>query len=1359
MKRLKTLLLLLAASATTTWAGVMKSTQPTVKDGYYVVTSQTHLQWLAEYVNSKAYMDSPKYLRVRLEGDLSLNNMGASDYIDPIGGQTVTLTSGKSTTSYFYGEFDGKDHYLGYRLRPYSECVDNGNPNNTNYRGLFGKVQGSKICNLLITAPATEGKGNVGGVAGMASSTTFENITVYYPRITCYGNFAGGVAGSAEYSTFKYCITTNGNKDASNNSTSLGYVRNDGVYTGQGNVGGIVGSLQSGSASYCVNMVDVYIKNNGEVAGGIAGLHYASSASHTISHCGNIGAISSSSYESTMGSTGDASGYYAGGIVGQTMSQSGLDYTIDACFSNAPVNALKRCGYLVGWSGSKTGGSCGRLMVKDCYYVQRECKAGYGSVEPIMLPIYQTIADLTERTNTQRIVETDLKYGRVAFGLNSLGEEWSQTLCRAGQSYYDATPTPSACTSLKALTKVVSGLVPRKGLVAHLDANGDHECDLCLLTAGETAEPDRDANGVLQISSYKNLFWLRDMHNSLALHNGENRNGSNLVIPSFNATLTADITMPTGAKWTGIGTLDAPYTGIFDGQGHTISAINAACGNKPDYIGLFGYADGAVIQNVKIAKSTFTGRYYTGAIVADARNETYMAACYTASDVTVTGSEHVGGIAGNFRGGITRCTNCANVVAVSNADIKVAHYIGGIAGDVRGIVSECLNFGPVGIQDKKNLAAFVGGIAGSAVGAFRYNGNAGNVNEKYSSENVSSLGECQRIGGLVGSIEGLNGNKFVWEENFSCAAKVCGPAAEVGLVAGWAKNGNMSKTLVRKGAVCDPATKLITNNYLARVEGEVGANITPLEERSFYDGSLIDLLTSSDWGQILCTDIVPHRANVYNQQGVFVKTLLKAEHGDADSDNRCQYCHDPFGIKPALDAEGYYLVSLPQHLVWFREQAAAWTGSGNYTFKARLQNDIDLSTCRIWTSIGDVSADARLIQVTFDGQGHTIFGLGHKPANAASLSSRCAGLFGNLISSSISNLTLDTAWPGSNLLESYYATTAPSAGILCATLSGEVSHVTTKGAIVGSNVQAMGGMVGHAMLAGFEDCTNEAMVLNGRTLEDMTTDTPTGGIVGSTYLFCTLNRCVNNGSVSTSGHQNFTGGLIGRAYEAIQITNSANTASVTNTPECTDRNCAHGKVGGIIGGVMGGDLAGYVGMQVENTWNYGAVSNGYDVGSFIGYVETNCKEGVDVFSHCVTINDGHNALGSVPAGFPTDIDRVDRAAFADGTVAAKLLAPWGHNIVRDADGRLMIASTDRYPQLDGVTLFANGGLSFSFQGDYNADGRWNAADAKIMGDILASGIVDPDNTELLPYYDLNHDGVFSIADVTLLIERMKQLGE
>ena len=166
-------------------------------------------------------------------------------------------------------------------------------------------------------------------------------------------------------------------------------------------------------------------------------------------------------------------------------------------------------------------------------------------------------------------------------------------------------------------------------------------------------------------------------------------------------------------SWTPIGSNEQPFTGIFDGQGHTVSGIYVNSGNNCQ--GFFGATNGATITNLHTAQGYIRGNGSIGGIVGNAKGGN-IEDCTNGCTIASTGSSN-GGIIGNGMGvQITGCTNNGPLVAgqyqnggvagtvenstidrcANNADITVADHAGGIAGyNTNGTVSNCLNKGSV----------------------------------------------------------------------------------------------------------------------------------------------------------------------------------------------------------------------------------------------------------------------------------------------------------------------------------------------------------------------------------------------------------------------------------------------------------------------------------------------------------------------------------------------------------------------------------------------------------------------------------------------------------------------------------------
>ena len=188
--------------------------------------------------------------------------------------------------------------------------------------------------------------------------------------------------------------------------------------------------------------------------------------------------------------------------------------------------------------------------------------------------------------------------------------------------------------------------------------------------------------------------------------------------------LMNDINLTSAGDWTPIGTYDVtnlyytlktPFTGYFDGQGHTISGLKInytteGTGTINRYFGLFGKANGATIKNlnlkdVNISVSTSSARaaysitgLYAGAICGDA-GSSIIRHCSTSGTVKINVSfdgdkkysynyeGYVGGICG-AGGNLIMCRSSASVGTTLNYigswtdtyTVNSTAYTGGLIG-------------------------------------------------------------------------------------------------------------------------------------------------------------------------------------------------------------------------------------------------------------------------------------------------------------------------------------------------------------------------------------------------------------------------------------------------------------------------------------------------------------------------------------------------------------------------------------------------------------------------------------------------------------------------------------------------------
>ena len=179
--------------------------------------------------------------------------------------------------------------------------------------------------------------------------------------------------------------------------------------------------------------------------------------------------------------------------------------------------------------------------------------------------------------------------------------------------------------------------------------------------------------------------------------------------PAACAELTDNIDMHNITGFSSIGTETDSYTGTFNGNSHSISGLTVS---GSAYVGLFGYVKGATIQKINLCDSQITATSdggnniytYAGGIVGFATDAAKIENCST-NNITITaGSRHIGGIIG-FGKGLTEISNCTNTSTLAGA-----YNVGGIAGYLEG--SSITNCGNSGDLPATGASGCVGGIVG-----------------------------------------------------------------------------------------------------------------------------------------------------------------------------------------------------------------------------------------------------------------------------------------------------------------------------------------------------------------------------------------------------------------------------------------------------------------------------------------------------------------------------------------------------------------------------------------------------------------------------------------------------------------------
>ena len=198
--------------------------------------------------------------------------------------------------------------------------------------------------------------------------------------------------------------------------------------------------------------------------------------------------------------------------------------------------------------------------------------------------------------------------------------------------------------------------------------------------------------------------------------------------------------------WVPIGNISKSFTGIFDGNGFTIS--NMSIKRDARYTGLFGYTNGATIRNIGMTggivisfSSSSFAVYSAGLIgvmiVGSVSNSYATGNVFSSSSSSTVDS---GGLVG-FGGNISNSYATGNV-SVFSSSVPFSSYSGGLVGVSYGSVSNSYATGNV-FSSSTYSSATSGGLVGYSTG--------GSISNSYATGNVySSTSSSSYSGGLVG---------------------------------------------------------------------------------------------------------------------------------------------------------------------------------------------------------------------------------------------------------------------------------------------------------------------------------------------------------------------------------------------------------------------------------------------------------------------------------------------------------------------------------------------------------------------------------------------------------------------------------
>ena len=492
------------------------------------------------------------------------------------------------------------------------------------------------------------------------------------------------------------------------------------------------------------------------------------------------------------------------------------------------------------------------------------------------------------------------------------------------------------------------GYVTKETESHSIGENGFCACNKVYQTANLTTDKydingDDSKDAVYEISNAGQLYWFAGLVNGTLSGVAQNT--------SANAVLTKDIVVNknvlksdgtlndgTFKEWTPIATSASPYTGIFEGQNHTISGLYFNQEDSYD-VGLFGRNNGK-IANAGILDSYFYGTSKVGGVCGNNYTGT-ITNCYNTGSVSGLGT--LGGVSGyNYTGRITNCYNTGNVSGSSGfvggvsgdnskgtiinsynaGSVSGLEYVGGVSGDNdTGSITDCYNIGSVSGSEGN-----VGGVNG-------YN-NGGTITNSYNAGSVSGIER------YVGGVNGWNNGTIT---NCYNIGSVSG-SGYVGGVNGW-NNGTITNCYYDSTIYTGAAIGKNSSGTVTKVEGKTIDEFKTGEIAYLLSqGCTIDEVTydGTIWGQTIGKDTYPTLggSKVYKnatykgcegKPGDAVSYEYSntekntyGDHPDADNDGRCDNCSaiiDGIGAKLA----GYSL---------------SLTGNIGVNFYMELSNDI-----------------------------------------------------------------------------------------------------------------------------------------------------------------------------------------------------------------------------------------------------------------------------------------------------------------------------------------------------------------------------------------------------------------------------------
>ncbi|MGN1466679.1 MAG: hypothetical protein ACI4W1_00070 [Ruminococcus sp.] len=421
-----------------------------------------------------------------------------------------------------------------------------------------------------------------------------------------------------------------------------------------------------------------------------------------------------------------------------------------------------------------------------------------------------------------------------------------------------------------------------------------------------------NGNGVYEIGNAGQLFWFASLVNGDDTHADFDAQNT-----GANAVLVKDINLES-REWSPI----RDYTGVFDGQNHTISDLKIT--ETPHDTGLFRSVYGTI------------------------KNFTVKGEMIISTD-----GDYIGGVVGYADG--STISNVASYVNISNT-AGVLHHIGGVVGYIANkdtFVDKCLYYGTV---DIKNSTDCIGGIVG-------YTNAGARISNCANHGTVSATKDDAYVGGILGYVNNTNPTL----KDCYNYGKVSNGANQkyCGAIIGWARN--YTSANIDNNYYLDSSSTLAFGK-----DGKSGVTATVKNAEQFKSGEVAYLLNhkvtdgTQAWYQNIDNGEIPDDYPVFEGG-----TVYYLEYKDSYSNT---YSEKPEPDEFDKDDDGNFIIRTYDNLVKLSNLVRSDYenyGSADYI----LVNNIKAPDDSEWTQgIGSVS-DSKHFNGTFNGNGYCIIGL------------------------------------------------------------------------------------------------------------------------------------------------------------------------------------------------------------------------------------------------------------------------------------------------------------------------------------------------------------------------------------------------